>query len=89
MGMKRVTVQLVEVLELQLKSITGDDTDSEQEKEEGKGGDENEDEGEDDDGNMYKDHRKIIDLDWINRQGWQVVACFIGSESDSTKKQDT
>jgi hypothetical protein len=47
--MKRVTVQLVEVLELQLKSITGDDTDSEQEKEEGKGGDENEDEGEDDD----------------------------------------
>ena len=36
---------------------------------------------------MHEDHRKIIDLDWINRQGWQVITCLIGSESDSTKNQ--
>jgi hypothetical protein len=44
---QRVTVQLVELLELQLKSITGDDSDSDKEKEEGKGDDDEGDEDED------------------------------------------
>ena len=39
------------------------------------------------DGSIYEDHRNITDLDWINRQGWQVFTCLIGSESDSTKNQ--
>ena len=36
---------------------------------------------------MYNNHRKIIDLDWVNRQRWQVTTCLIGSESDSAKNQ--
>ena len=45
------------------------------------------DEGEDNDGGTYKDHRKIIDLDWVNRVGWQVVTCLVGSEEDSTQNR--
>jgi hypothetical protein len=31
------------------------------------------------------EHRKIVNVDWVNRKGYQVVTVLVGSENDATK----
>ena len=45
------------------------------------------DEGDDGDGSVYKEHRKIIEIEWVNRRGWQVVTQVVGEEDDAEKNQ--
>ena len=40
------------------------------------------DEGEEDDGTTYQDHRKIINLGWVNRKGWELGTVLVGSEDN-------
>ena len=40
------------------------------------------DEGEEDDGTTYEDHRKIINLGWVNRKGWELGTVLVGAEDN-------
>jgi hypothetical protein len=40
------------------------------------------DEGENDDGTSYKDHRKFINLGWVNRKGWELGTVLVGAEDN-------
>ena len=45
-----------------------------------------EDEG-DGDGDAYQEHRKIVDVNWVARRGWELVTVLVGSENDQEKNQ--
>jgi hypothetical protein len=45
------------------------------------------DKGNDGDGMAYEEHPKIVSVEWVNRQGHQVVTALIGSEGDTEKNQ--
>ena len=40
------------------------------------------DEGEEDDGTTYKDHRKTINLGWVDRKGWKLGTVLVGEEDN-------
>ena len=42
------------------------------------------DEGEEEDGSTYEDHRKIINLGWVNRKGWELGTVLVGAEDNIT-----
>ena len=48
------------------------------------------DEGEEDDGTTYEDHRKIVNLGWVNRKGWEIlVPCSSARRTTGTKTAAT
>ena len=41
----------------------------------------------DGDGDAYQEHRKIVDINWVARRGWELVTVLVGSENDQEKNQ--
>ena len=45
------------------------------------------DEGTDNNGDKYSDHRVVVEVDWANHKGWQVVTQLVGQEEDPDMNQ--